>query len=139
MRVSGPSLLSTSEASVMVLASRRAERLWEPLPAAGAEAGIASAAGVGAGVGRQVEGARGVCAWAPVRCGEVKGGFSLMKRTQGHMAEQPENVRCAALAAHVPLPWRPELPQCDAGPLLPLGGACPGNGAAASAHKRSKP
>lgn len=53
----------------------------------------------------------GVCAWAPMRCGEVKGGFSLMKCTQGHMAEQPENVRCAALAAHVPLPWRPELPQ----------------------------
>lgn len=51
MRVSGPSPLGTSEASVMVLASRRAEQLWEPLPAAGAEAGIASAAGVGAGRG----------------------------------------------------------------------------------------
>lgn len=66
MRVSGPSLLSTSEASVMVLASRRAERLWEPLPAAGAEAGIAYAAGVGAGeaggggAGRVCVGARAV-------------------------------------------------------------------------------
>lgn len=110
MRVSGPSLLSTSEASVMVLASRRAERLWEPLPAAGAEAGIAYAAGVGAGGWGGGVG-WGVCAWAPMRCGEVKGGFSLMKCTQGHMAEKPENVRCAALAAHVPLPWRPELPQ----------------------------
>lgn len=97
MCVSGPSLLGTSEASVTVLAPRQAEWLWGPLPAAAAEAGVTSVVGVG--WRGHVEGAWGMCARAPVWCREVKGGFSSMKCTQGHMAEQPENARCACASS----------------------------------------